>query len=80
MNRHEHFLALMMGLKPGMRGLDAGCGCGGPSRELARFAGVHITGISINAIHVQRATKYAKDEGLSASPDYVEADFMVRII
>ncbi|KAL8808871.1 MAG: hypothetical protein Q9200_003935 [Gallowayella weberi] len=51
--RHEHFLAYIMGLKPGMRGLDAGCGTGGPSREFARFAGTNVTGLSINALHVQ---------------------------
>jgi len=78
MDRHEHFLALIMGLKPGMRGLDAGCGCGGPSREIAMFAGVHVTGISINTLHVERANRYAKAAGLERSLEYVEADFMVR--
>lgn len=76
MDRHEHFLALLMALKPGMRGLDVGCDCGGPSREMARFADVHITGVSINAVHVERAAKYAADERLSGLLDYVEADFM----
>ena len=37
-----------------MKGLDAGCGTGGPSREIARFAGVNVTGLSINALHVQK--------------------------
>nr|CAB3447942.1 unnamed protein product [Digitaria exilis] len=35
--RHEHFLALQLGLKPGMKVLDVGCGIGGPLREIARF-------------------------------------------
>jgi sterol 24-C-methyltransferase len=33
--RHEHYLAHMMSLRPGMRVLDVGCGVGGPSKELA---------------------------------------------
>lgn len=35
--RHEHFLALQLGLKPGQKVLDVGCGIGGPLREIARF-------------------------------------------
>ncbi|OAY80811.1 Cycloartenol-C-24-methyltransferase 1, partial [Ananas comosus] len=35
--RHEHFLALQLGLKRGMKVLDVGCGIGGPLREIARF-------------------------------------------
>lgn len=61
-----------------MRGLDCGCGTGGPSREIALFASVHITGISINQIHVDRATAYAKHEGLSRLVDHKVGDFMVR--
>lgn len=77
LTRYEHHLALRLGLKPGMRGLDAGCGTGGPSREVARFAGVHITGVSINPFHVQRSREYARLEGLAGLLDYVEGDFMV---
>lgn len=35
--RHEHFLALQLGLKKGQQVLDVGCGIGGPLREIARF-------------------------------------------
>lgn len=77
LTRHEHFLALVMGLKPGMKGLDAGCGVGGPSREIARFANVHITGVSINRLHVERATDYASSYDLGEKLKYIEGDFMV---
>ncbi|KAL8670821.1 MAG: hypothetical protein Q9168_004657 [Polycauliona sp. 1 TL-2023] len=80
MTRHQHFLAYIMGLKPGMRGLDAGCGVGGPSREVARFAGVHVTGLSVIDLHIRRATKYAKEEGLfgdgPGQVQYKQGDFM----
>src|SRR5258708_3475128 len=46
--RHEHFLASLGQFKPGQKVLDVGCGVGGPAREIARFAGCHITGININ--------------------------------
>lgn len=76
-NRHDHYLACFLGLRPGMRGLDAGCGTGGATRELAFFMpGVHITGITNCATHVERAQYYAKRDGLEDYLDYVEGDFM----
>lgn len=74
---HEHVLALAMGLKPSMRGLDAGCGIGAPARDLVRFADVHITGVSINECHVERAREVAEKEGLGGRCEFVEGDFMV---
>ncbi|KAL8885022.1 MAG: hypothetical protein Q9192_006718, partial [Flavoplaca navasiana] len=83
LTRHQHFLAYAMGLRPGMRGLDAGCGTGGPSREIVRFAGVNVVGVSINGLHVRRAIKYAKEEGLLGDgpghAQYQEGDFMVGL-
>lgn len=76
--RHEHFLALMTGMKPGMRVLDAGCGVGGPAREMARFAGVYVTGVSINKKHIELAAQYAEKDGLSDLTEFIEADFTVR--
>ena len=70
-------MALMLELKPGMRVLDLGCGVGGPARQIARFAGVHVTGVNLHKyqLHVAReATKEAKLDGFI---DYVECNFMV---
>ncbi|KAJ0957184.1 putative sterol 24-C-methyltransferase [Helianthus annuus] len=35
--QHEHFLALQLGLKPGHKVLDVGCGIGGLLRKISRF-------------------------------------------
>ena len=69
----------MTGMRPGMRVLDAGCGVGEPAREMARFAGVHVTGISINKSHIEFASRLTKLDGLSHLADFVEGDFMVGL-
>ena len=65
-----------MGLKPGMRVLDIGCGVGGPAREIARFSDVNIVGLNNNAFQVGRATKCVKDLGLQDQVQFVKGDFM----
>ncbi|KAK6839478.1 Sterol 24-C-methyltransferase [Apiospora arundinis] len=74
--RHEHYLAAQIGIKEGMKVLDVGCGVGGPAREIAKFTGAHITGLNNNDYQIQRATAYAKKEGLSHQLAYVKGDFM----
>ncbi|KAJ6627954.1 sterol 24-C-methyltransferase [Mycena sp. CBHHK59/15] len=74
--RHEHYLAAQMGLKPGMRVLDVGCGVGGPARAIARFADVEVVGLNNNEFQVQRARKYTKKAGLEGQVTFVRGDFM----
>ncbi|KAJ7079360.1 delta-sterol C-methyltransferase [Mycena crocata] len=74
--RHEHYLAAQMGLKPGMRVLDVGCGVGGPAREIARFADVEIVGLNNNEFQIQRARRYTKAAGLEKQVTFVRGDFM----
>ena len=50
--RHEHYLALKMGIKKDDKILDLGCGVGGPMREIAIFSGAKILGINNNAYQV----------------------------
>lgn len=47
-----------------MRVLDIGSGVGEPAREIAKFAGVHVTGITINKFHVRRARELTKESPL----------------
>jgi len=74
--RHEHFLALRLGLKPGMKVLDVGCGIGGPLREIAIFSGASITGLNNNANQIARGTVLNKLAGLVSTCDFIKADFM----
>jgi sterol 24-C-methyltransferase len=52
--RAEYHLCSRLGLKPGMRALDVGCGVGGPMRNMAIFSGAKIDGITINQYQVRR--------------------------
>ncbi|KAK6501082.1 Delta(24)-sterol C-methyltransferase [Arthrobotrys musiformis] len=74
--RHEHFLALKMGIKAGMHVLDVGCGVGGPAREIARFSDCKITGLNNNDYQIARATMYAHKAGLSNQLRFAKGDFM----
>ena len=68
-------LALLTGLRPGMRVLDVGCGIGGPAREVAKLVGCEVIGVSINQYHVDRAIELTTDAGLGKYCTFVVADF-----
>lgn len=76
MLRHEHWLALRLGLSPDHHVLDVGCGVGGPMRTIARFAGCRITGLNNNAYQVTRAAAHTRRAGLEALCEVVKGDFM----
>ncbi len=73
--RHQHFIAHMLGLRPGMRVVDLGCGLGGPLREIVRFSGAMILGVNINAYQIEKARTQTEEEGLSGLAEYVLCDF-----
>ncbi|TPX61566.1 hypothetical protein SpCBS45565_g07222 [Spizellomyces sp. 'palustris'] len=74
-SQHEHYLALKLGLKPGMECVDVGCGVGGPLREIAKFSGAYVTGLNNNAYQVERCRHLAKEAGLSTLCKAVKGDF-----
>ncbi|KAL2117725.1 hypothetical protein VTJ04DRAFT_7385 [Mycothermus thermophilus] len=74
--RHEHYLAMKIGIQPGMKVLDVGCGVGGPAREIAKFTDCHITGLNNNDYQIERARRYAVREGLDGQLKFVKGDFM----
>ncbi|MCD7466212.1 Methyltransferase [Datura stramonium] len=45
---HEEMAVDLLGVKPGARILDAGCGVGGPMRAIAAHSGANVVGITIN--------------------------------
>ena len=74
--RHEHYLALRIGLKAGMKCMDIGCGVGGPMREIARLSHASIYGVNNNAYQVQRSDILNKRCGLQGICNTVRSDFM----
>lgn len=74
--RLQHFIALQLGLKIGMKVLDVGCGIGGPMREISRFSLVSITGINNNEYQITRGNELNRLAELGNSCNFVKADFM----
>ena len=73
--RSEMYVAHWLGLRPGMRALDLGCGVGGPMRTIARFSGAHITGINISRYQIGRAQKHNHASQLTHLCEVVCGDF-----
>lgn len=73
--RCEYHLCSRLGMKPGMRALDVGCGVGGPMRNMAIFSGSKITGITINEYQVRIGNKYNQRAGLTELCESVQGDF-----
>jgi len=74
--RHERFLADELALRSGMTVLDAGCGVGGPMREIANYSGAKVIGINNNAYQVEKANKYTRRLGLDETCRVIKGDFM----
>ena len=73
--RAEYFLALRLGMKPGMKALDVGCGVGGPMRNIAMFTGSNVEGITINEYQVKIGNKYNENTGLAHLCKLKQGDF-----
>jgi sterol 24-C-methyltransferase len=74
--RHEYYLASQLEVKPSMKVLDVGCGIGGPYRNIARFTGCDVTGITLNEYQVKRANELNAQGGLATQVRSVQCDFM----
>jgi sterol 24-C-methyltransferase len=73
--RAEYHLASMLGLKPGMKVLDVGCGIGGPMRSIASFSGASVEGITINEYQVKVGNRYNESAGLQDLCHLNQGDF-----
>jgi len=74
--RGEHGLAVRLGLQPGTRVLDVGCGIGGPMRSIARVSGAEIAGINNNDYQLRRAETHTRAAGLEKLCSARKGDFM----
>jgi sterol 24-C-methyltransferase len=74
--RHEHYLALKMGLTENQTVLDVGCGVGGPGREIIKFTGAKVMGLNNNDYQIERSLYYAAKEGLADKWGATKGDFM----
>jgi cyclopropane-fatty-acyl-phospholipid synthase len=64
-----------LGLAPGMRMLDVGCGWGSLSVHAARHHDVHVTGITLSREQLDFARKRAADEGVADRCDFRLLDY-----
>ena len=58
-----------LGLQPGMRMLDVGCGWGALAIHAAKHYGVSVTGVTLSAEQRDFATKRIADEGLAGAAE-----------
>ncbi|MGI8678832.1 MAG: class I SAM-dependent methyltransferase [Jatrophihabitans sp.] len=58
-------VARKLGLAPGMRVLDVGCGWGTFALHAARTYGVHVVGVTLSAAQAEFARKRMSDEGVA---------------
>ncbi len=70
----KHLLATKLGLSPGDRVLDIGCGWGGLGLTLAEMGG-KVTGVTLSAEQLALAEARARDRGLSHRAEFRLQDF-----
>ncbi|GMR01721.1 MAG: cyclopropane-fatty-acyl-phospholipid synthase family protein [Acidimicrobiia bacterium] len=73
-NKYE-LICRKLGLRPGMRLLDIGCGWGGMALHAAQHHGVEAVGVTISRNQVDLATKRVADAGLTDRIDIRLQDY-----
>ena len=76
LTNHERFTAQSLGLAPGMKVLDIGCGIGGPMREMAKTFGADIVGLNIDEYQLDKCKAYNEQAGLANRCRLVHGDYM----
>lgn len=69
-------VARRMGLGPGMRVLDAGCGLGASAVHLAKSLGCRVVGVSLERRGIEAARARASREGVAHLTDFICGDLM----
>ena len=79
--RHEHYLASKLGLSPtasNLKVVDVGCGIGGPMRNICKFTGADVTGLTLNQYQVDRGNELCEADPQLGTEKCrsVQGDFM----
>ena len=69
-------MAELLGLGPGTRTADIGCGVGGPLINIAKATGASITGLNFNAYQIARCRAAARRAGLQGTCDFLLVNYM----
>jgi cyclopropane-fatty-acyl-phospholipid synthase len=72
--KHE-LVCQKLGLQPGMRMLDVGCGWGSMAMHAALHHDVEVVGVTVSEHQVEAATQRVKDAGLSGQVDIRLQDY-----
>ncbi len=75
--QYEKFdlVARKLGLQPGMRVLDVGCGWGGMAMHAAKHYGVSVLGVTLSRQQAEWAQKAIADEGLTDLAEVRHSDY-----
>ncbi|KAE9400369.1 S-adenosyl-methionine-sterol-C-methyltransferase [Gymnopus androsaceus JB14] len=72
---YEEFVAREIELKAGDRVLDLGCGRGRVAAHMSKYAGVHVTGLNLDADQLASARAFASKRKLPL--EFIQQDFNV---
>jgi cyclopropane-fatty-acyl-phospholipid synthase len=73
---HKHdLIARKLGLRPGMRLLDVGCGYGGMVRHAAKHYGVRALGVTLSKQQAEWGAERIRADGLSAIAEVRHLDY-----
>jgi SAM-dependent methyltransferase len=78
--RHEYYLSARLGLTPEHHVLDCGCGIGGPLRNIGRFSGARITGVTLNQWWNRFQVALDRARGLLEVDQRIGARYIVRLV
>ncbi|MFD9698355.1 SAM-dependent methyltransferase [Lentzea sp. NPDC059081] len=73
---HERKVGDLLGVTPGMRVLDVGCGIGNPALEISAHTGAHVTGVTISPRQVEVAATKIAEAGAADRVEVVLGDAM----